>query len=176
MFDKILVAIDTSSSSRAVFEAALTLAKQTQASLMLLHVLAPDSQDYAALPPTLVPYSYPIITDEVMRYYREQWEAAERKGLTILQSLADEASRAGVAVEFSQNVGNPSQWICDLAKDWQADLIIMGRRGHSGFSELFLGSVSNYVMHHACCSVLTVQGEKVKQLESSPELATTGQA
>ncbi|MEO0350033.1 MAG: universal stress protein, partial [Cyanobacteria bacterium P01_A01_bin.15] len=41
---------------------------------------------------------------------------------------------------------------------WNADLIMMGRRGRSGFSELLLGSVSNYVMHHAPCSVLTVQG------------------
>ena len=44
-----------------------------------------------------------------------------------------------------------------LAKDWNADLIIMGRRGLTGLSEMFLGSVSNYVVHHASCSVLLIQ-------------------
>jgi nucleotide-binding universal stress UspA family protein len=33
----------------------------------------------------------------------------------------------------------------------------MGRRGRTGLSELFLGSVSNYVTHHAPCSVLTLK-------------------
>jgi nucleotide-binding universal stress UspA family protein len=44
------------------------------------------------------------------------------------------------------------------AQIWHADLIVMGRRGVSGMHELFLGSVSNYVTHHAPCSVLVVQG------------------
>ncbi|NEP40617.1 MAG: universal stress protein, partial [Okeania sp. SIO2H7] len=35
--------------------------------------------------------------------------------------------------------------------------IVMGRRGHSVFSELLLGSVSNYVIHRAHCSVHIVQ-------------------
>ena len=47
--------------------------------------------------------------------------------------------------------------ICNAAISWQADLIIMGRRGRTGLSELFLGSVSNYVLHHAPCAVLVVQ-------------------
>ncbi|CCQ49032.1 hypothetical protein CWATWH8502_2292 [Crocosphaera watsonii WH 8502] len=37
------------------------------------------------------------------------------------------------------------------------DVIVMGHRGISGLQEFFLGSVSNYVLHHAPCSVLIVQ-------------------
>lgn len=48
--------------------------------------------------------------------------------------------------------------ICDVARSWKADLIVLGRRGYSGVKELFLGSVSNYVLHHTPCSILTVQG------------------
>ncbi len=44
-----------------------------------------------------------------------------------------------------------------MARNCGADVIVMGRRGHSGLSELILGSVSNYVLHHAPCSVLIVQ-------------------
>ncbi len=43
-----------------------------------------------------------------------------------------------------------------------ADLIVVGRRGRSGLSELILGSASNYVLHHAPCSVLTLQGKIIE--------------
>lgn len=163
MFKKILVAIDTSTLSHLAFEEAVTLAKQTQASMVLLHILSPESQDYAAMSPTLVPYYYPIITDQVMDYYRQRWQEHEQQGLEMLRSLANQAALAGVTVETIQSVGTPGRLICELAQDLNVDAIVMGRRGHSGLSEFLLGSVSNYVLHHAPCAVLLVQGEKIKE-------------
>ncbi len=58
-----------------------------------------------------------------------------------------------------QNLGDPGRIICEIARDCDADLIVMGRGNHSGLNEFFLGSVSNYVLHHAPCSVLAVQGQ-----------------
>ncbi|MGF1491191.1 MAG: universal stress protein [Microcoleaceae cyanobacterium] len=52
---------------------------------------------------------------------------------------------------------NPAAEICRQADDWGADLIIVGRHGRTGLAEAFMGSVSNYVVHHAHCSVLVVQ-------------------
>lgn len=77
--------------------------------------------------------------------------------MELLRSRTRKAMAAGVSTEFTQLAGSPGKTICDLASDWGADLIVMGRRGRSGLSELILGSVSNYVLHHARCSVLTVQ-------------------
>jgi nucleotide-binding universal stress UspA family protein len=54
-------------------------------------------------------------------------------------------------------MGDPGQTICKVAETWGADLILMGRNRKSGISEMFLGSTSNYVLHHAPCSVLAVQ-------------------
>ncbi len=53
-------------------------------------------------------------------------------------------------------MGNPAHNICDLAQTWSADLILVGSRGRTGIKEMFLGSVSNYITHHAPCSVLIV--------------------
>jgi nucleotide-binding universal stress UspA family protein len=167
MLYKILVALDDSFMSRMVFDEALDLSRKTGASLMLLHVMTPEERNHPELPRSYVPYYYPIITDELLQQYQAEWEAAENRGLELLRSLAQEAT--GVAVEFTQNIGSPGRVICDLAKDWGATLIVTGRRGRTGLSELFLGSVSNYVIHHAPCSVFVVQGKVQTEVKVTPE-------
>jgi nucleotide-binding universal stress UspA family protein len=74
----------------------------------------------------------------------------------MLQSFSAQANTSGINTEFTQNTGSPGRKICELATVWNADLIIIGRRGRSGLAEFFLGSVSNYVLHHAPCSVQIV--------------------
>jgi nucleotide-binding universal stress UspA family protein len=152
--NKILVALDRSEFSKLVFEQALALAKVTQASLMLLHVLSPEEEGSPYVP---VAYSgfdyYSGVRAQTLEVYQEQWEAFKRESLEMLQSFRTQADIAGVTTEFTQNPGSPGRCICDVSHNWGADLIIMGRRGHSGLKELFLGSVSNYVLHHASCSV-----------------------
>ncbi|HEY9644334.1 MAG TPA: universal stress protein, partial [Coleofasciculaceae cyanobacterium] len=88
--------------------------------------------------------------------YQQQWQEFEARGLEFLKLHAQMASKENVKAEFTQIPGHPGRMICELAQNWQADLIIVGRRGRSGLSEFFLGSVSNYVLHHAPCEVLTI--------------------
>jgi nucleotide-binding universal stress UspA family protein len=157
MFQKILVALDNSAFSQDIFDEALSVAKAHHATLMLLHVLSNEETGSPNMPIFPSIEYYPAVNEKNMELYREQWQAFEQKGLELLQSLAEKAIAAGVNTEYTQNSGTPGQNICDLARAWDADLIITGRRGRSGLSEFFLGSVSNYVLHHAPCSVLTLQ-------------------
>lgn len=159
MFQKILVAVDTSSLNRSVFEEALCIAKAIDVNLMLLHVLSAEEQGSPDI--SLVSHSDYYqgfgLSSEILQMQQQQWEEFTNRGVEMLRSLTNEATAAGVKTEYSQLAGSPSRTICDFARNWGADLIVMGRRGHSGLSELFMGSVSNYVLHHAPCSVLTVQ-------------------
>jgi nucleotide-binding universal stress UspA family protein len=167
MFNKIMAAIDASESSKKVFVEALALAKLNNAQLMLLHVLSPLDEGYPTLMFPGAADVYPNLYDEIVKSYKSQWQEFEERSLNILRSLSKEAREEGVTVEFSQNTGDAGKTICNVASSWQADLIVMGRRGHRGLSELLLGSVSNYVIHHASCSVLTIQGNILSGVEAA---------
>ena len=158
LFQKILVALDNSATSQAVFERALSLAKQNQANLMLLHVLSGEEEDSPLpLPPEVGDPYWTTVSELTLESWLKQWETYENECLEKLQKLTAEANQQGINTEFRQLPGNAGRIICHLAWSWQADLIIVGNRGRSGFGELLLGSVSNYVLHHAPCSVLTVK-------------------
>ncbi|NES02704.1 MAG: universal stress protein [Okeania sp. SIO2F4] len=153
MYQKILAAMDTSTVGDRVFATALNLAKLNNSHLKLLHVLSPEEEDS--------PISFGVVSrefnKELIAKYRQKWEDFEKQCLEMLQSRVNEATTADVSTEFIQAEGVPGKQICKIAEEWGAELIVMGRRGHSVFSELVIGSVSSYVIHRAKCSVLVVQ-------------------
>lgn len=164
MFHRILVALDHSSQQSAVFKEALALAKAMNAQVMLLHALAPEEMD--VLLPSFYPYS-PTVSQDMIDLYNQQREEMQNRGLNMLKALEAKATAAGVTTEFTQNIGSPGQVICAVARSYRADAIVMGRRGHSGMGELMLGSVSNYVLHHAPCSVVVIQGQALAAPDDS---------
>jgi nucleotide-binding universal stress UspA family protein len=154
MFHKILVAIDRSETSHDVFKTALDIAKADRAVLVLLHVLSFDEQgNPSMLMPTGIEY-FQAADDKTLEIYRERWQSYEQKSLELLKSLADRATAEGVTTEFHQLADSPGRRICEFAESEEIDLIVMGRRGLSGVNEFLMGSVSNYVLHRAPCSVL----------------------
>jgi nucleotide-binding universal stress UspA family protein len=154
MLDKILVAIEHSPQNNLVFDSALSLAKKTDASLMLLHVLSEDEAGYPVLPTYVY---YPMVDDIGSEIYEKKLAEYKQSGMDFLRHLTEKATETGVKTEYSQLIGNPGRTICELANNWNADLILVGSRGFKGLKEMFLGSVSNYVTHHAPCSVLIVR-------------------
>jgi nucleotide-binding universal stress UspA family protein len=157
MFQRILVAIDTAATSTYALNEAVNLAKATKAGLMLIHVLNRFTEGYPDLVfPTQSRMMAGLNQPEVINAYNQQWQAFEQQGLDMLKQITEDLTAQGIATEFTQLFGDPGHAICDLASTWNADLIVMGRRGYKGLKEVFMGSVSNYVVHHAPCSVFTV--------------------
>lgn len=184
MFHKILAVIDRSPANKRVFEEALSLATAHKANLILLHVLSGEEENSPIMSAYPIAgdhndyYHYlhldPALAKEANELYHRQWKAFETQGIKILRYFANRAIAAGVTTEFSQITGSPSSTICEFAQSCHADVIIIGRRGYSGLKELFLGSVSNYVVHHAPCSVLLVQTPiEQKQQALSKSLKST---
>ncbi|MBE9236243.1 universal stress protein [Anabaena aphanizomenioides LEGE 00250] len=173
MFHKILVALDNSERSQYIFDQALFLAQASEAEMMLLHVLSPLEDPYIN-PIFLQPETiYPTLHTETINQYMQAWDKLKQDRLDWMRSLTQTAIKAGVKTEFTQTVGDAGRVICELALSWPADLIIVGRRGRTGISEVLLGSVSNYVLHHAYCSVLTIQGLMPPTIENTENTKVT---
>lgn len=180
MINKILVAVDRSDRNKSVFDAAVSLAKTTDATLMLLHIIVEDEPGYPVLPTYAY---YPMVDDHNYELYQAKLAEYKQWGLDFLQNLTRKATELGIETEYTQLTGNPGRTICELADNWSADLIIVGSRGLKGLKEMFLGSVSNYVTHHAPCSVLilrsavdstsdTQAAQKTAKTNSQQEIAT----
>jgi nucleotide-binding universal stress UspA family protein len=158
MLQKISIAIGDSPESARVLEAGITLAEKLDAQILLLHVLNPlVSHGFKTPDSPLVGGVLPIVNDRAIEQYLKQWKEYERKGIERLQSFARQAVDRGIKAEILQNYGDSGPMICEAAKNWAADMIVMGRNQQSTLSEIFLGSTSNYVLHHAPCSVLVVR-------------------
>jgi nucleotide-binding universal stress UspA family protein len=161
MFQKILVALDYSDRSRQALHEAIQLAHHTSAKILLLHVISTLDHGYPihAHSPIADIGGYvdaEIYTDALVRY-AQQRQNFEREQAQLLQYFVREVEAQGGQAEWRMLYGDAGRAICQTAEDWQADLIILGRRGRSSLKEAVLGSVSNYVMHHATCNVLVVQ-------------------
>jgi nucleotide-binding universal stress UspA family protein len=98
-------------------------------------------------------------------YYHEVEKAAKKQAEAFVAQAADLIKTAfpdsGITIETEAVMGAPDHTIVEIAKDWNADLIIVGSHGHGFWGRMMLGSVSDSIMHHAPCSVMIVR-QRVK--------------
>jgi len=132
----ILHPTDFSERSAYAYQLACALARDYGARLILLHV--------AALP--TVAYGDGIAPVEPEGY----WEELRKK----LYRLAPGPK---IVTEHRFEEGHAATVILEVAKEDQADLIVMGTHGRRGLQRLLMGSIAEEVMRRAACPVLTVR-------------------
>jgi nucleotide-binding universal stress UspA family protein len=157
MLQKILIATGDSPESIEIFQTGLTLAEKYGAQISILHVLNLFQSGFEVVSNLLMGGSYLMMNDLVIQQYQKELQDREQQGLRWLESYAGQAEARNIKAEIFQNLGDAGRMICETAKNYSADLIVMGRNQKSMLSEFFLGSTSNYVLHHAPCSVLVIQ-------------------
>ncbi|MDJ0845435.1 universal stress protein [Crocosphaera sp.] len=158
IYQKILVGIVEGDSSQEVFGTALELAKAQSSELMIVTVIQENLRRNLDLPIYSEITGYgSIYTQEMVELEEKLIQESVEELQLWLKRLTQQAINEGIKAQSDYTYGEPGRQLCTLAKKWGADLIIVGRRGRRGISELLLGSVSNYVIHHAPCSILVVQ-------------------
>jgi nucleotide-binding universal stress UspA family protein len=80
---------------------------------------------------------------------------SELAAKTLSEAIAEVSPAPGVTVRQVVVEGNAAQALLDAAAD--ADLLVVGNRGHGGFADALIGSVSVRCLHHASCPVVVVR-------------------
>jgi len=137
----IVVGIDGSEGAAAALAWAVEHAPLLDAEVVVVH-----SMDVTlAMPPPTVAAPPFVVDDELragMRDALHEWCAPLRE--------------AGVPYRAELYEGNAVGAITKIAEEVDADLLVVGRRGRGGFSELVLGSVAHSLSHHAKVPVVIV--------------------
>ncbi len=157
MLGKILVAIGQPPGSEAVFQAALTLAEKFGAEISILHVLAILPHSYETFGSSAIGGAY--LPSDLLGFeqFQQEFKTQQQLGTERLQAYAKKAEARHLQADIFLELGDSGSIICELAKKCAADLIVVGRHQKSVISEILLGSTSNYVIHHAPCSVMVIQ-------------------
>lgn len=140
---KVLIPVEVASDESAAVKAAIARPWPSGTTFCLLHVVA---QMY---PPLLVPRVF---------------EDSKIKILQQLDRVAEPLKKAGWNVRTEAIEGSPRRSINTFAKEWRAELIMIGSHERSALARVCLGGTAQSVMRHAPCSV-----EIVRQRGSGPE-------
>ncbi|MFO0915473.1 MAG: universal stress protein [Pirellulales bacterium] len=139
---KILFPTDFSPASEAALPLAMSLARDTGATLVMVHVIEPPAVYSAG--------DFAIGVPAPADVTRESLEAMR-------------VPDPNIPVERRVIDGEPGRAILELANTLGVDLIVMGTHGRSGIRRLLMGSVAEEVLRGAKCPVLTyrhpIEGE-----------------
>jgi nucleotide-binding universal stress UspA family protein len=81
----------------------------------------------------------------------------ERDARKLAEDAAGGLAGKAESLDVVARQGDPATTIVDEAREWKADLIVMGSHGRTGVRRLLLGSVAQAVVSHAPCSVEIVR-------------------
>jgi nucleotide-binding universal stress UspA family protein len=139
----IVAGVDGSEGSLAAARWALAEARRRGAELRLVHVWGlPNMAGSTGFAPVSEPLLYRAakVGAETMLHHTAAKIGDDAVGVTVESQLVEASSIARALIELSR----------------EAELLVLGSRGHGGFASLLLGSVSQEVAAHAHCPVVII--------------------
>jgi nucleotide-binding universal stress UspA family protein/quercetin dioxygenase-like cupin family protein len=149
----ILHPTDFSENSQPAFQVACALARDSRATLFVLHVMMPSVSPLVQSPPP-----------DPLRPAESQESPA--------QLPWPRPSDPQVRVEHRLAEGDPAEEILRLAKAVRCDLVVMGTHGRTGLGRFLTGSVAEAVLRKANCPVMVVK----TPLRATPDAVTASTA
>ncbi len=146
MYQRILVPVDGSDTATAALVAALQLARDGGGRVLLVHVVEElafvDGYDM-----------YGGSSGELLKVMREAGDKVLDAALAIAQSAGVQAEKK-LFDRFGERLG---EVIANAARDWQADLIVLGTHGRRGIGRVLLGSGAEQIIRMAPTPVLVIR-------------------
>jgi universal stress protein A len=144
----ILCPVDFSDNSHFALDYAVTIAKESDAELHIVHCYA-----------DVLPYETGFGAAAVYETVDVDEEMARLKAIIPHDSK--------VRYRHTLIQGSPEKVLSEYAEENEIDLIVMGTHGRKGLARLVMGSVAESVLRHAPCPVITIRQDAVKHAQSS---------
>lgn len=144
-FKRILAAVDFSRESVQAFFAAVEIARLHSAALLVFHAIEAE--------PAAAPEPLPGRLGEAVLAVMARANAA-------MAALIEDAKPALGGVRFESEVvtGRAFDEIVERAREWKADLVVIGSRGATSLEDALVGGTTQAVVEEAPCSVLVARG------------------
>jgi nucleotide-binding universal stress UspA family protein len=142
-FQKMLIAVDDDPIAARAAEVGMDLARSLHAQVALIHAIDPSL--------TFAP-DIGIGADEFAL-------RAQQDGTRLMADLRARLPAGTQARQFISQ-GSPGSEIVKAAREWEADLIVIGSHGRHGITRALVGSVAEAVMREAPCPVLVVRAKE----------------
>ncbi|XP_060081380.1 universal stress protein YxiE-like [Ylistrum balloti] len=142
---KVLIAMDGSENAEYAFNWYMNFCHKGGNHVVLCHVA-----DYKGLVHTPV---MSLDSTLVMRMISEE----ENRIKLLLAKFTEMIKRSMVDGQVIRAVGEPGEAVVRTAKEQEVDYIVTGSRGLGTLRRTFLGSTSDYILHHSHIPVMIVQ-------------------
>jgi universal stress protein A len=142
-FRKVLIAVDDDPIAAHAADVGVELARSLHAEVALIHAIDP-SMIFAP--------DAGIAADELAL-------RAQQDGTQLMADFRARLPAGIAALEFIPQ-GTPGSEIVKAAREWPADLVVIGSHGRRGLTRALVGSVAEAVMRHAPCPVLVVRAKE----------------
>jgi len=140
--ERILCPVDFSEVSLKAYRYAQSIAGHYRAALVVQHTVELMQYVSALYAPSL----------ELFEEFRQTRLANARQDLQQLTSPS-----SSIQPEYIVQEGAPAAAILYLAQERAVSLIVLGTHGRRGFDRMMLGSVTERILRHASCPVLTIR-------------------
>jgi nucleotide-binding universal stress UspA family protein len=146
---RVLLAIDGSAYSDVAVQAVIDRFRPEDTQVRVLHTV-----EWMHEMPLCFQYAHgPRAGDDVVDCRNKSFERAR----DLVERIAAQLECKGFQPSVLTPDADPRHAIVEAAREWTADLIVMGSHGRRGVDRLLLGSVAESVVRHAPCSVYVVR-------------------
>lgn len=165
-FKRILCPVDLSAFSLEALKLAVKVARASNATLFLLHVIDnPYDEFYMSSIANADPVLFELYRKEPLKRARVL-EATERHSAVLLKQFSQDWVRAVPKIRYVVDSGEPFEAILNAAEAKRADLIVLGTHGRTGLKRLIIGNVAEKIVRHAPCPVLIVKPRAMRRRTS----------
>ena len=142
-YQKILIAVDNSAYSMNAAKKGFELAHQLNAIIGLIYVIDRNKESVSVEGGITLEQSQTVLLQQA------------EENISQLIKMYDGVEEV---MRFTPE-GYPKKEVINTAKEWRADLIVMGTHGRTGLTHLLIGSVAEYVIKHAGIPVMVISSK-----------------